>query len=67
MGFASRKPNPNEPMISSENPYGSDSDVLDDTAVLLTKRGKRCRVCKRVILNRYLKFKDGKPFCPDCV
>jgi len=68
MPFGSRKPIPDYPVVN-ENPYGTQSDVDDDTAVLLSGRGKRCCICKRVILNRHLRCRDGdeKPYCPDCV
>ena len=65
MPFGCRKPIPDNPVVN-ENPYGPQSDVDDDVAVLLNKRGKRCRDCRRVILNKHLKYKNKEPFCPDC-
>jgi hypothetical protein len=68
VGFASRKPTSNDPpQDNSENPWGSQNPCYDDFAVLLNGAGKRCHGCGRVILNEYLKYKNGKAFCPDCV
>ena len=66
MGYLTRKPTSNEPSSDTSNPWGSESDVYDDTAVLLNQDGKRCCNCKRVILNRYITYKGDKPYCPDC-
>ncbi|MDP2741696.1 MAG: hypothetical protein Q8O66_03365 [bacterium] len=66
MGFASRKPNSNDPSKKSSNPWGSQNPDYDDIAVLLNEAGKRCCVCKRVVTNLHLKHKDGKTYCPDC-
>lgn len=41
--------------------YGA-NDVLDDFAIMINKMGKKCSVCKRVTLNRYLE----DDICPDC-
>lgn len=66
MGYLSRLPNSNDPpQKSSNNPWGSQNPCLDDIAVLLNELGKRCNVCKRVVLNRYLKGKNGVYYCPD--
>ena len=68
MPFGCRKPIPDNPVVN-ENPWGSQNPCYDDIAVLLNRAGKRCSKCKRVILNRYLKYKDDdeKPYCPDCI
>ena len=65
MGFLSRQPNSNDPDTSTDNPWGSQNPCVDDIAVLLNEAGKRCYVCKRVVLNRHLKTKDDKNYCPD--
>lgn len=65
MGFGSRKPNSNDPPKEQTNPWGSQNECYDDTAVLLNGDGKRCCVCRRVVLNSHLKVKDGKRYCPD--
>lgn len=49
------------------NPWGSQDDDCDDETILAVKTGKRCSLCGRVILNIYLRYKDKKPYCPDCV
>lgn len=68
MGFGSRKPTSNEPgSIINGNPFGSQDDVRDDYSVLLNGEGKRCSFCKRVVLNKYLKYKYNKPCCPECL
>ena len=64
MGYLNRKPTPNEP-LSSPNPWGSQDPCLDDIAVLINGMGKRCSVCNRVVIHRYLKYKDERPYCPN--
>ncbi len=66
MGFLSGKPTSNEPKKdSSENPWGSQNSCVDDVAVLLNDMGKRCSVCKRVVLNKYLTSVEDVYYCPD--
>ena len=65
MGHLSRLPNSNDPPKYSSNPWGSQNPNLDDIAVLLNDMGKRCSVCKRVVLNKHVKEKDGIDYCPD--
>jgi hypothetical protein len=68
MGFGSRKPTSNEPgRINEGNQYGPQDTIRDDFSVLLNGEGKRCSLCKRVILNKYLKYKYSKPYCPECL
>lgn len=64
MGYLSRKPTPNE-LLNSSNPWGSQDPYLDDIAVLAFGLGKRCSVCNRVVIHRYLKHKNERPYCPD--
>ena len=64
-GILSRQPNSNKITRGSLNPWGSKNEDYDDIAVLLNGDGKRCCVCQRVVLNRYLKIKDDKNYCPD--
>lgn len=66
MGAFSRLPTDNRPIPPQRNPWGTHNVCLDDTALLLAEKAKRCLVCKRVILNQHLREKDGKPHCPDC-
>ncbi len=65
MGFGTRQPTSNDLPNNSNNPWGSQNDLLDDVAVLLNDLGKRCSICKRVVLNLHLKTKDGINYCPD--
>ena len=65
MGFLGRLPNSNESRIDIQNTWGNRNPSFDDTAILLNGRGKRCYVCNKVILNCYLRKKDGKNYCPD--
>ena len=65
MGFLSRLPGSNESLLDLQNPWGNRNPDFDDIAILLNKRGKRCHVCYRVVLNCYLRQKDGKNYCPD--
>lgn len=65
MGFLSRQPTSNDIPKGEVNPWGSQNDYYDDFAVLVNGDGKRCCVCKRVVLNRWLKIKDNKNYCPD--
>jgi len=65
MGWGSRLPNSNDPPRSRSNPWGSKSEVFDDTAVLLSEAGARCCACQRVVLNQHLWLKDGLRYCPD--
>jgi len=65
MGLASRKPNSNDPPKKSSNPWGSQNPMYDNIAVLINGDGKRCCVCKRVVINIHLKYKEGLPYCPD--
>ena len=57
MGYLTRTPTSNDPPKKGKSPYGG-----DDFSLLLTGDGKRCKKCRRVTLNKYLK--DG--LCPDC-
>ncbi|MEK7664845.1 MAG: hypothetical protein AAB361_01745 [Patescibacteria group bacterium] len=66
MGFTSRKPDSNDPPKKPSNPWGNQNPELDDVAILLNNLGKRCCVCKRVALNRYIKPIYENPYCPDC-
>lgn len=66
MGHLSRQPNSNDPPVGTSNPWGSrNPELVDDMTVLLNGDGERCCVCQRVILNCYLKTKDGKNYCPN--
>lgn len=59
MGFGSRLPTPNEPNDSWR--YGP-QEPHDDFSALLNGDAHKCRACKRVTLNKFLK--DG--LCPEC-
>lgn len=63
MGLFSRQPV--DLPQTRDNPWGSQDACVDDKAVLLGQMGKRCCVCKRVVLNRYLVEKDDGVYCPD--
>lgn len=65
MGFLTRQPTSNETPSAKLNPWGPVDGIQDDISVLLGGGGKRCCVCKRVVLNEWLKVKDGKNYCPD--
>jgi hypothetical protein len=68
MGYMSGKPNSNErPQPNGINKWGSQNPDFDDFAVLINKLGKHCTGCHFVILNEHLKYKNGKPYCPDCI
>lgn len=64
MGCFSRLPTSDD-IPKNLNPWGSQDDCYDDTAVLLIGLGKSCCVCQRVVLNCWLKKIDGKNYCPD--
>ena len=66
MGFGTRQPTSNEPFPDRSNPWGPQDGIRDDKAVLLGEDGKRCAGCKRVVLNKHIKEKNGQPYCPDC-
>ena len=67
MGFLSRLPNSNDPpKDSSKNPWGSKNPNIDDITVLLNEMGRRCKSCKRVVLNAFLKMRGDTHYCPDC-
>jgi hypothetical protein len=63
MGYFSRQPDSNEPPEKNSNPWGPADG--DDVGALLTKRGERCSVCKRVVMQCHLQVCDGKNYCPD--
>jgi len=65
MGFLSRKPDSNENINSSSNPWGSKNPDLDNFYILLSGKGKRCIICQRVVLNCHLTEINGKYYCPD--
>lgn len=67
MVFKNRRLTPNEPFfIRSDNPWGPRDGKMDDCCVLLRKEGRRCVGCRRVVLNKHIKEKEGEPYCPDC-
>ena len=66
MGFGSRQPNSNDLPRYEGNPWGPQDGISDDFSILVGGHGKRCNDCKRVVLNRYLKEKNGLNYCPDC-
>ena len=65
MGFMTRTPDSNDPPFQEKNPWGSQNDLLDDTAVLLNNLGRRCCICKRVVLKAHLTCETGRYYCPD--
>lgn len=60
MGYASRLPTPNDPP-GGEWIYGP-QPPHDDFSALLNSIGRRCEVCRRVTMNKYLN--TGR--CPEC-
>mgnify|MGYP001568967277 FL=1 len=65
MGFGSRKPSSNDKPKSKDglSPWLSVNELVDEFALLLNGRAKRCVVCKRATDNQYL---DSDQRCPDC-
>ncbi len=48
--------------MKSVNVWGSNTTMVDDTALLLGGDGKRCRQCRRVTKCEFLE----NDLCPDC-
>lgn len=63
MGHLSRTPTSNDPSSQKKYPWLDENELMDATALLLAKKARRCRTCKRPISNRYL---DSDQRCPDC-
>lgn len=64
MGFLSRRPTDNDsPRGPSASPWIEETDVMDETALLLAGLARRCIACRRACRIRYL---DALGRCPDC-
>lgn len=62
MGWFSRLPTSNDPP-REHSKWGSQSDVMDDIACLLSGTAKRCRECKKPTMLKHL---NDQGHCPDC-
>jgi hypothetical protein len=63
MGYLSRLPNSNDPPPERSSRWLSTSDFMDETALLLAGKARRCVLCRRATDVKHL---DGNRLCPDC-
>lgn len=62
MGYLSRQPNSNEPPKYSNNPWIQETELMDETALLISGAAKRCKECNRACRLNTLTM----GYCPDC-
>ena len=62
MGYLSRQPNSNDKPKYSNNPWIQETELMDETALLISGEAERCRECKRAC--RVKNLTAG--LCPDC-
>lgn len=64
MGYGTRQPTSNDPpRRSTSSRWLEETELMDETALLLNGYARRCRGCRRATRIRHL---DAERLCPDC-
>ena len=65
MGYLSRKPTSNDPppKRQGKSPWLEETDIMDETALLLNGYARRCTKCRLAVRTKHL---DDHERCPDC-